>query len=124
MNASENSDHGDTSAKSTAFPWQIVTVWSMILLLATLAGGAFVLLVLPWLLMPLFPRGRFMAPLFQLLPLFFIVIWGTGIYCASCRHRSMKITVSLIVVSGIVLITSPIWGYILVILFSGGWNVK
>ncbi|HCO21633.1 MAG: hypothetical protein CME31_27865 [Gimesia sp.] len=124
MNQSEETGLSESATQSKSFPWQIVAVWSVILLLATLACGAFVIFVLPYLLRPLFPQGRFMAPLFQLSPLFFIVIWGVGIYCAYRRHRSMKITVSLIVVSGIVLITAPIWGYILVILISGGWNVK
>ncbi|WP_417389616.1 hypothetical protein [Gimesia sp.] len=124
MNESEQTGRSESSINGTAFPWQIVAVWSVILLLATLACGAFVIFVLPYLLMPLFPQGRFMGYLFRLLPLLFIVIWGIGIFWAYRRHRSMKIAVSLILVSGVVLVSAPIWGYVLILLFSGGWNVK
>jgi len=65
-----------------------------------------------------------MGYLFRLLPLLFIVIWGIGIFWAYRRHRSMKIAVSLILVSGVVLVSAPFWGYLLILLFSGGWNVK
>lgn len=124
MNRSDHSADRDKSNISTTFLWQIIAFWSGGLLLATLIGGAFLLFGLPYLLRPLFPRGRFMVYLFRLLPLLFISIWGGGIYLAYRKHRSTRITVSLILVSAVVLFTSPVWGYLLVLMLAGGWNVK
>ncbi|EDL59699.1 hypothetical protein [Gimesia maris] len=124
MNHSEETGLSESTTKSKSFPWQIVAVWSVILLLATFACWAFVIFILPYLLRPLFPQGRFMIYLFRLLTPLSITIWGTGIYFAYRRHRSMKVAVSLIIVSGFVLITAPIWGYLLILAFAGGWNVK
>lgn len=65
-----------------------------------------------------------MAYLFWLLPILIIVILGTGIYqiCRKCWSRN--VIVLLIVVSSIVLLTSPVWVYLLIILFVGWWNIK
>ena len=84
----------------------------------------FVIFALPYLLRPLFPQGRFMTYLFRLLIPVSIVIWVIVIYWVYRKHRSIKIAVSLILVSGVFLITAPIWGYLLILFLAGGWNVK
>lgn len=115
----------DNVPRTTGSPvWLIVTLWTLGLMLATGVGGLLLMYVIPYLLLPLFPRGRFMPFLFRLMPLMFLALWLAGIYGAYRVHRSRQVIISMTIISGILFFTSPIWGYLLIILLCGGWNVK
>ncbi len=101
----------------------IVMWWSIALFLAFGLIAGFMLTAAPYVLMIIFPKGKFMGFVFSALPLILISLWCVGTILAYRRHGSWQVVMGLLLTGFVVVSTLPIWFYLTVLLLVGGWDV-
>lgn len=101
----------------------IVALWSVAIFLTFILIAALTLLVAPSFLLIIFPQGKFMSYLFWGLPWMLILLWCIGTIFAFRRHQSWKVVIGMVLTGLVVVSTFPIWFYLAIMLFAGGWNV-
>ena len=77
----------------------------------------------PYVLIIIFPKGKFMGFLFSVLPWILISMWCSGMLLAYRRYGSWRIVIGLLFTGLLVVSTFPIWFYLTVLMLVGGWDV-
>ena len=98
-----------------------ILTWSLSLLVVALGTCALLAsIVISWL-----PRGKlFGFTLIQILPVSFIVIWGTGTLIAYIKHRSVRLTVALLAIGAFLGVALPLCFYLYLFLSTGPLNIR
>jgi hypothetical protein len=124
MNQMQGADDSDlagrfSSRKTPHATWQVVTLWSVGLLNLNVIFSFLIILVGPFVLAPFFPNGRFAVHLFRCLPFVWGILWLAGTVQAYRRHRSFKVLGYLTAVGCVLLLTSPVMLFLIIIASVG-----